>query len=51
MGDSDEGLLYLEEAFEQGDIWLVVLKIGVEYESVHSDPRYVALLKKMNLED
>jgi serine/threonine-protein kinase len=51
MGDSDRGLISLEEAFRQGDIWLILLKIGVQYESVRPDPRYVALLKKMNLDD
>jgi tetratricopeptide (TPR) repeat protein len=50
IGDKDQGFEFLNKAYDQQDCWLTVLKLGPVFETVRSDPRYIAMLKKMNLE-
>ncbi|MHC4175105.1 MAG: protein kinase domain-containing protein, partial [Planctomycetota bacterium] len=50
LGKNDEGFKLLNRAFKEGDQKLCFLKIGPLFDSVRSDPRYTALLKKMNLD-
>jgi serine/threonine-protein kinase len=47
---NDEGSKWLNKAYEEHDLWLCFLKIVWDLESIRSDPRYTALLKKMNLD-
>ena len=42
---------WLEKAHEARDHWLIFLKIHPIYESLHTDPRFKALLKKIGLEE
>jgi TolB-like protein/Tfp pilus assembly protein PilF len=51
IGDKDKGFRWLEEAYEERERGMTFVKIdpGVD-EDVRADPRYKALLKKMNLE-
>lgn len=51
IGDKDNGFEFLNKGYEQQDCWLVTIKLGPVYQSISSDPRYNALLKKMNLEE
>jgi tetratricopeptide (TPR) repeat protein len=51
IGDKDKGFEFLNKAYEQQDCWIVTIKLGPVYETVRSDPRYVAMLKKMNMEE
>ena len=46
---SDEAFKWLDVAFEQKDTNLFNAKSSVLLDSLHGDPRYAALLKKMNL--
>jgi serine/threonine-protein kinase len=50
LGNNDEGFKSLDKAYEENDPTLCWLKIHPLLESVRSDPRYTALLKKMNLD-
>jgi tetratricopeptide (TPR) repeat protein len=50
LGKNDEGFKLLNRAFKEGDQRLCFLKISWFFDSVRSDPRYIALLRKMNLE-
>jgi TolB-like protein len=50
LGETDEGFKWLERAYEERDIWLRYLKVDTSLESFRSDPRFLALLKKMGLE-
>jgi serine/threonine protein kinase/Tfp pilus assembly protein PilF len=50
LGSDDEGFIWLEKAYEQRDIWLRYLKVDTSLESLRSDPRFLALMKKMGLE-
>jgi serine/threonine protein kinase/tetratricopeptide (TPR) repeat protein len=46
IGDKDKGFEFLNKAHEQQDCWIVTIKLGPVFETVRSDPRYIAMLKK-----
>jgi serine/threonine-protein kinase len=48
-GDADAAMQWLDRAFAQRDGGLVEVKYDPLLRSLRSDPRYLALLKKMNL--
>jgi adenylate cyclase len=48
-GDKDDAFDWLERAYGQGDAGLAEAKIDPLFESLHGDPRYKALLRKLNL--
>jgi tetratricopeptide (TPR) repeat protein len=50
VGENDQGFEYLENAYEERDQWLRLLKAEPLFDSVRSDPRYKAMLKKVGLE-
>jgi len=49
LGDKDQTFKWLEKAFEQGDIWLMNLKVDPVFKSLRSDPRYPDLLVRTRL--
>jgi TolB-like protein/Flp pilus assembly protein TadD len=49
LDEPGETLLWLERAFEQRDPSMVFLKVHVWWKNLHDDPRFVSLLKRMNL--
>ena len=50
LGEIDQGFRCLEEAYEERSSGLTRLKIDPLYDSVRSNPRFKALLKRMGLE-
>jgi serine/threonine protein kinase/Tfp pilus assembly protein PilF len=50
LGQKDQAFEWLEKAYEERDVYLSQLKVFPLFDSLRSDPRYKALLKKMNLE-
>jgi adenylate cyclase len=48
-GQSDEAMRWLERAFTQKDPALLFIKSDVTLVPLHGDPRYKAMLRKMNL--
>ena len=50
LGESQEALTYLEQSFEKRHGWLDLLKVQPQLYSLHDEPRFKALLKKMNFE-
>jgi serine/threonine-protein kinase len=50
LGNNDEGFKLSDKAFKEHDPWLCWLKVSPLLDCIRSDPRYTALLKKMNLE-
>lgn len=46
-GQREEAIQYLEQAFQQRDAQLVHLQHDPELDSLHSDPRYWTIVKKM----
>ena len=50
LGDKDKAFEWLGRAFEEHDQPLGFIKTAFVWDSLRSDPRYTALLKKMRLE-
>jgi len=48
-GDSDVAFVWLERAYTRRDRDLVSLKIDWRWTSLHGDPRYKALLRKLKV--
>jgi tetratricopeptide (TPR) repeat protein len=49
LGDKDQTFAWLEKAYSEKSNRLGYLKVLHQLDGLHSDPRYVALLKKMGL--
>ena len=45
----EETLRYLERAYEEHAPWMIQVQSRPHFDFVHSDPRYRAIIKKMNL--
>jgi TolB-like protein/Tfp pilus assembly protein PilF len=50
LGDNDQGFAWLERAYEEREYGLSSLKVSRKYDSIRSDPRFKALLRRMNWE-
>ena len=50
LGEKELGFQWLEKAYEKRDVWIAYIKIDFLLDSVRTDPRFKALLKKMNLD-
>jgi len=49
MGNRDQALEWLEKSYAERSGPLESIKIDGAFESLHSDPRYIDLLKRMGL--
>jgi len=49
LGEKDQGFIWLERGYEKRDKRLAFLQLDPVFENISSDPRYIALLKKMGL--
>ena len=52
LGDKDQAFEWLQKAYQDRSAWLIHLHLKVDprLDSLRSDPRFIALLKKMGLE-
>jgi serine/threonine-protein kinase len=50
LGDFDRAFSLLEKAYSERDVSLQYLKVHPWFDSLRSDPRFKALLKRMNLD-
>jgi len=50
LGDKNQAFKWLEKAYQERDKELCDIKMDPTFDSLRSDPRYKALLKKMGLE-
>lgn len=50
LDEPDETFAWLERGFEQRDIRMAFLKVEPKWNNLRSEPRFVSLLKRMNLE-
>jgi len=51
LGQIDQAFAWFEKAYEVRDDMIVHLKADPDFDIISSDPRFKALLKKMNLEE
>jgi len=49
LGRKDEALRYLEKAYDEHVPWLILIQSEPDFDSLHSDPRYQAIVKKLGL--
>jgi serine/threonine-protein kinase len=49
LGDDDQALKYLEKAYEERAGYISIIKADPRFERFHANPRFIALLKKINL--
>jgi hypothetical protein len=45
----EEALHYLEQSYQERAPWLVRIQSNPDYDFLHSDPRYQAIVRKMGL--
>jgi len=50
LGQKDKAFEWLEKAYEARDDMIIHLRADPDFDPISSDPRYQALLKKMNLD-
>ncbi|MEX1140417.1 MAG: protein kinase [Bacteroidota bacterium] len=48
LGEREQALTWLEQGFEQRDVWLIELKAWPWFDSLRDDPRFQDLLRRMN---
>ena len=50
LDDREKALFWLEKSFEEHHPWTTWIKAAPEFEMLNNEPRFQALLKKMNLQ-
>jgi tetratricopeptide (TPR) repeat protein len=50
LKDTDSAFHWLNEAIKNGADWLVFLKVDPRFDTLHSDPRFVEILRQINLQ-
>jgi len=52
LGEIDNGFTWLDKAYDERDTWMCFLKVhpALDFLNVRSDPRFIAILKKVGLE-
>ena len=50
LGDDDKALEYLEKAYEERASYVSIIKADPRLKRLHTNPRFIALLKKMSLQ-
>ncbi|MFC2169932.1 tetratricopeptide repeat protein [Acidobacteriota bacterium] len=50
LGENDKGFIWLDKAYQKQENYMTFLKVDPYLDNVREDPRFKALLKKMNLE-
>jgi len=50
LGEGDLAFQWLERAYESRDMYIFYLKVDPVFDNIRSDPRFEAMLKKINLD-
>lgn len=51
LGEKDQAFAWLEKAYAERDSNITLLKVDSEFDSLHSDPRFTELLRRIGLAD
>jgi serine/threonine protein kinase/tetratricopeptide (TPR) repeat protein len=51
LGEMDQAFAWLDKAYEERAVDMVYLKVSPAFNPLRGDPRFIALLKKMGLEE
>jgi len=49
LGDKERALEWLEKAFDDRSLEMIFLKVDPRFDSLHADPRFAGLLRRMGL--
>jgi DNA-binding winged helix-turn-helix (wHTH) protein/tetratricopeptide (TPR) repeat protein len=49
LGERDKAFEQLNKAYEERSGWIIYLKVEPQFDSLRTDPRYVPLLKRINI--
>ena len=49
LGKKEQAIAWLERAYQQRSLWLNSIAVDFRFDSLRSDPRFTALLKKIGL--
>jgi tetratricopeptide (TPR) repeat protein len=49
LKDKDRAFLWLDKAFQEGADWMAFLKVDPRFDSLHPDPRFTDLLRRLKL--
>jgi len=49
LGDQNEALSWLEKACEERDVRVTILKVDPRWDSLRSNSRFIAILKRVGL--
>ncbi|HET9786375.1 MAG TPA: hypothetical protein VFP47_04540, partial [Pyrinomonadaceae bacterium] len=49
LGEKDQAIEFLEKLYQDHDEFLSTLKVDEPFDGLHSDPRFVDLLRRINL--
>ena len=49
LGDTDRAMLWLEKAYAEHSPWILMIKAEPKLDALRDDPRYKALLRRINL--
>ena len=49
LHDSDQTFVWLEKAYEQHDAFLINLNVMQEFDSLHADPRFQDLVRRIGI--
>ena len=50
LGETGRVFEWLEKAYEERDVWMGWLKCDPIYDSLHNDPRFAELIRRIGLE-
>ena len=48
LGDKDEAMRWLDQGYTEHDAFMILLKVWPAYDPLRSDPRFEALVRRMN---
>jgi hypothetical protein len=51
LGEKEKALELLEKSFDMNNRFMISINKNFYFESLHSEPRFIALLRKMGLKD